>query len=333
MAEQTPVTPAPPPSSLREHRERKTAAAVGGEVKPPAPPAEKQASAVPEGETDGKSASPTQETQEKPRPRAKTAEERAAELRANGRIKEAEEIEAKAAEQKEFEQWKAGKADRDREAEELRRLRTQASAAAAPPPPAPETKAAPVSADKPKLKDFVENPANAGKQYHEVVEEWEEAVASWRDNQREAKAKTEATNKTVAEKEKAAREAHADYESVMTGQNFVDTIHRLHRDAVVAASLELPNGVEVLYRLAKDPAECRRIAGLSPYSQVIEIGVMSRAIAAPPEKPKPQPVPISKTPPPARNLGGIMPSETVDTTKPPSSLAEHRARKAARQAS
>lgn len=327
------LDPVAPPSSLSEFRAAKAAKATGN----PAPPADKPAPAVEKSETAGESATPKQEPQEKtePKPRAKTAEERAAELRAAGRTKEADKILADAAEKQEYEQWKAGKADREREAEELRQLRARQASAAAPPAPAPVAPAAPSPAaesDKPKLKDYLTKPENKDVPYDEVVEQWEDAVSTWREAKREAKSKAESTHKTVAEREEAARKAHPDYDQVMKGQNFVDTIHQLHRDAVVAAALELPNGTEVLYRLAKDPTECRRIAGLSQWSQVIELGVMSRAIAAeseqqkPPEQPK-QPVPISRTPPPPRSLSGIAPPETKDTGKPPSSLSEHRARK------
>lgn len=334
MADEKPLDPVAPPSSLSEFRAAKAAKATGTAT----PPVDKPAQAVEKSETAGESAAPKQESQEKvpePKPRAKTAEERAAELRAAGRTKEADKILADAAEKQEYEQWKAGKADREREAEELRQLRARQASAAVPPAPAPAVPAAPSPAavsDEPELEEYMAKPENKDLTFAKVQQKWFKDWNVWNEAKREAKSKAEATNKTVAEKEEAARKAHPDYDQVMKGQNFVDTIHQLHRDAVMAAALEMGNGTEVLYRLAKDHAECRRIAGLSQWSQVIELGVMSRAIAAeseqqkPPEQPK-APVPISRTPPPPRSLSGIAPAEAKDTGKPPSSLSEHRARK------
>lgn len=327
-----PVAPAAPPETYREFKAQKAARAAGST----APPADKQAPAVEQSGTAGASATPPQETQEK-KPRAKNAEDRAAELRAAGRYKEAEAIEAKATEEREFQQWKAGKADRDREAEELRQLRASrnAPAVAAPPPAAPAPAAASPAVDptEPDLEEYIGRPENKDLSVTKVTQKWQRDWYSWNEQKRQAETAAANLNKTVAEREEAARQKYPDYDQFMKGQNFVDTIHRLHRDAIVAAATELPNGTEVLYRLAKDPAEVRRIAGLSSVSQVIELGVMSRAIAAegtkPPEKPA-TPPPVSRTPPPVRTLSGIAPSEAPEAPGTPKSYREYKARKAAR---
>lgn len=333
MANEAVTEPVAPAASLSEHRQRKAAAAAGSA----APPAEKQAPAVPQGETAGESATPKQETQEKPKPRAKNAEERAAELRAAGRTKEADEILAKDAESKEFEQWKASKADREREAEELRQYRTRQTQAVPAAPPAPELpKAAPVTAE-PDLDEYMKAPENKDLTFGQVQKKFLKDHRSWERAEEQKQAQAETTNRTVAEKEDAARKVHADYDQVMKGQNFVNTIYTLHQNAVVAAALELPHGTEVLYRLAKDPTECRRIAGLSQWSQVIELGAMSKAIAAesqqqtPPEKPK-QPVPISRTPPPPRNIAGVAAPEK-QKPEVPTKFSEHQANRGRTRAS
>lgn len=295
---------------------------------PPAPatdPTPTPASSEPSGESAAASEAPTQESQEKQGKRDRSAEGRASELAAQGRYEEARKI------------LEAKDKKRDDEIAELRR-KLDAPPQAAKPAAEPEApKPASTPSDKPKLKDYLAKPENKDREYEDVVEDWEDACATWRDGKRKAEAETGKLNASFNEKVESTRQKHADYDEKTSGENFQRTLLKLSPQAVAVAAHELPHGVEVLYQLASDPDECRRIAGLSHTSQIIEMGVMSRALVAAateavtpasPEKPK-QAAPVSRTPPPARSLGGIAPA-TPKFNGPPLSLAEHRARKAAK---
>lgn len=323
--------PVAPVASLSEFRARKAADASGSTT----PPVDKQAPAVSQDGNAEASAPSKQETQEQPKhKKAQTAEERAAELRAAGRVKEADKILADDAEKKEYEAWKAGKADREREAEELRQLRAARQSpppAAAPPAQATPPAAAP-SADPnvPKLKDFLGKPENAGKPYDEVVEEWEDAKSEWRDRQREAKSQQAKQAETVQAKLVAARGKYADFD------NALNTVIATPQNLATLVS-EFDNAMDVVYHLHTDSVERQRILALSPGRQLAELGFIARNLQgngtmqqAPPEKPPTPPV-VSRTPPPPRSLSAVAPSEAPKGT--PNSLSEFRRQKAARQAS
>ena len=310
-----------PPQTFSEHRAARSAAA-----NPPAPAAtsDDTSRAAEQSETAGKSASPPKEPQKQDKPRnARNAEERAADLRAAGRHKEADEIIAKDAKQKEFEAWEAGKADRERDAEELRTLRAKAAT----PPPATttpvsrETPAAQPSADysRPKLKDFLAKPENKEVEYAEVVEQWKDADDAWKDSQR-----------AVREKMTTARGKYADFDKVLT-------LPIATTDNLSAMLHDIPNGLDVLYFVASDPKELARIQALTstPRLQLIELGHIARNLASngtvqTPEKPKAAP-PVSRTPPPPRQLGGIAPKE--ESKGIPRTLSEHKAARANGRAS
>ena len=321
-----------PPQTFSEHRAARSAAA-----NPPAPAAtsDDTSRAAEQSETAGKSASPPKEPQKQDKPRnARNAEERAADLRAAGRHKEADDIIAKDAKQKEFEAWEAGKADRERDAEELRTLRAKAAT----PPPAPaspvsrETPAAQPSADptRPKLKDFLAKPENKEVEYAEVVEQWKDADDAWKDSKRAAKEAQSKQAATAQEKMTTARGKYADFDKVLT-------IPIATTDNLLAMLHDVPNGLDALYFVASDPKELARIQALSssPRLQLIELGHIARNLASngtvqTPEKPKAAP-PVSRTPPPPRHLGGIAPKE--ESKGIPRTLSEHKAARANGRAS
>ena len=64
--------------------------------------------------------------------------------------------------------------------------------------------------------------------------------------------------------------------------------------------LESEHGAEILYHLAKHPAELKRIAALSPVSAVREVGKLEAALAKPsaPENGTPKITGAPKPPPP-----------------------------------
>jgi len=326
MEETTSQVAVAEPRSLSEFRAAKAARATATAEAPPA----KAAPAEGKTENAGEPANPQKETQEKQKRAARTAEERAADLRAAGRQKEADEILAKDAEAKEFEAWKAGKADREKDAEELRTLRAKASAAAPAHPVSRETTAAPPSADpnRPKLKDFLVKPENKDVDYADVVEQWKDADDAWRETKRRSEESQSKEKENVQAKMTAARSKYADFDRIAAVPiATMDNIRTLVR--------EYDNALDVLYSVGNDEKERQRILALSPARQLIELGYIARNLASngtanPPEKPKPAP-PVSRTPPPPRVLGGIAPKE--ESNGIPKSLSEFRANKAARRAS
>ena len=166
-------------------------------------------------------------------------------------------------------------------AELQRRLLALEEAGKQPPESSAKTEAAGVPTStgakpKPDLADY------------KTLEEYTEALTDWKLDQREAKRK-EAEVKAEAEKaaaaeqstwskrEAAAAKAHPDY------RELVESTKVPQGPGVMAARqalLEDENGAEILYHLAKNPAELERIAALSPVRAVVEIGRLSASITA-----------------------------------------------------
>lgn len=142
-------------------------------------------------------------------------------------------------------------------------------------PPPPEKKAAAAEpaqpTGKPKLADF------------QTLEAYQEALTDWKMDQREqarqqqeaaqkAQQAAEQLQKDWANREKAARAAHADYDDI------IDSVRAPEGPGVLAgrqAMLEDEYGAEILYYLGTHPAELKRIAALSPVGAVKEIGKLS----------------------------------------------------------
>lgn len=148
---------------------------------------------------------------------------------------------------------------------------------------------------------------------YKTLEEYTEALVDWKEDQREAK-RREAEARTAAEKaaseeqttwakrEAAAAKAHPDY------RDLVESTVVPAGPGVAAARqalLEDENGAEILYHLAKNPAELERIAGLSPVRATIEIGRLSASITASsngdPGNPKPKVSGAPRPPSPIKN--------------------------------
>jgi hypothetical protein len=107
---------------------------------------------------------------------------------------------------------------------------------------------------------------------------------------------------------KAASKVHEDYEDV------IDTVKAPEGPGVAAARqamLEDDNGAEILYYLAKHPADMKRIAALSPVSAVREIGKLSASFTPAPENGKPKVTGAPKPPPPSGRPSKVT-SESLD---------------------
>lgn len=179
-----------------------------------------------------------------------------------------------------------------RENEELKRLVAERSVQPQDKPSEPAK-----AEGKPKLEDF------------QTLEEYQEALTDWKLDQRE-KAKAEAEAKrahdtaereafeTWAKREKAAKKAHEDYEDTLETVTIPDGPGV---PAARQAMLESELGAEILYHLAKQPNELKRIAALSPVSAVREIGKLEAALqksSSAPENGTPRITGAPKPPPP-----------------------------------
>lgn len=85
--------------------------------------------------------------------------------------------------------------------------------------------------------------------------------------------------------------AHEDFQQVVTNPALALP------ESVLRASVEADNSADVLYYLGKNLDEARRIAGLSPTAQAVEIGRASTRLSTP--KPK-----TTKAPPPVKQVRG-----------------------------
>src|SRR5215510_5694087 len=165
----------------------------------------------------------------------------------------------------------------------LRALEQTAPAAAPPTPGTPPPAAG--GTPRPDLNDY------------KTLEDYTEALTEWKLDQREEKRKAEEAQRAAdavrkAEqdgwtvKEQAAQKAHPDY------QELIESTPIPQGPGVLAARqalLEEEHGAEVLYWLAKNPVELKRIAALSPVSAVVAIGKLAAAYGSPaPENPKPK---------------------------------------------
>jgi hypothetical protein len=179
-----------------------------------------------------------------------------------------------------------------RENEELKR---QVSGQSVKPPQDKPSEPAPVEG-KPKLEDF------------RTLEEFQEALTDWKLDEREkVKAEADATRAREtadrkafdawSKRERAAKKAHDDYEDVLDSVTIPDGPGV---QAARQAMLESESGAEILYHLAKHPAELKRIAALSPVSAVREVGKLEAALAKPsaPENGTPKITGAPKPPPP-----------------------------------
>ena len=194
-------------------------------------------------------------------------------------------------------------AAQQREIDDLRQKLEQKQPAAEEPGQKPKAPAD----GKPKLEDY------------QTLEEYQEALTDWKlddrerkrqaaESEREAREANEKVQAAWSKQVKAAAKVHEDYEDV------IDTVKAPEGPGVAAARqamLEDDNGAEILYYLAKHPADMKRIAALSPVSAVREIGKLSASFTPAPENGKPKVTGAPKPPPPSGRPSRVT-SESLD---------------------
>jgi hypothetical protein len=140
-------------------------------------------------------------------------------------------------------------------------------------------------------------------------EAYVEALADWKLDQRETARKAEADKKAAAEAADAAnktwkervdktRELHADFDEVIASGATLPVSQALH-----TAILESDRGPELAYYLAANPAEAKRINGLSPFAQVRELGKIEATKLSTDNAPAQPEAKVSKAPEPISPVG------------------------------
>jgi hypothetical protein len=220
---------------------------------------------------------------------------------------------AAAAPEAEAEQPKPKKSAQDR-IDELTRARRDAEreaeywkSKALQPETRQETAAEPDKGDsKPDPSQYPDGVRDAA--YIEALTDWkveqavEQAVAQTL-SARTAAEQAQSVDQTWKARQAKAAEAHDDYQDVVIkGAERGDWVCTPEMAAVIKESEQ---GAEVAYQLAKDPAEARRIAGLSPLAQARELGRIEARLEEPKAKVPPKTVTTAPEPgPTVRGAGG-----------------------------
>lgn len=138
---------------------------------------------------------------------------------------------------------------------------------------------------------------------------YEKALEGWVERQVTTKVRTETQAEQTRQQQERQRQSqldtyksreatfeadHPDYQEVVYSDDVQIT------PVMTQAILEAEDGPAIAYHLGQNPEVAERIAGLTPAQQVYEIGRISVKLAAPPPKPKPEPIrPLN-----ARNAAG-----------------------------
>lgn len=178
--------------------------------------------------------------------------------------------------------------------------------------PATET----LAPGEPDIKDF-KTPNEWLKAHNKWSAAQEQRTTEQAETEQHAKEVWDAHNSRISE----ARAKYDDFDDVAKDFGNVE----IPRDAAIAI-VEDENSADILYYLAKNEAEAKRLATLSPMKQIAEVGRISdkvKASAAPAPKTPLRTKPQSQAPEPIKPVGG---AATSGSTVPPGemSLQEYR---------
>ena len=150
---------------------------------------------------------------------------------------------------------------------------------------------------KPKSEDFED--------YNDYVE----ALTDWKteDKFRKLSETREQESKQLSERQaiqeqfnssvETSKGKHPDFEDVISSAQGVPCSQDM-----LGAIMDSPEGAEVMYFLAKNPAEATRISKLSPMGQIREIGKIESRLAVPTKTPEPKR--ITQTGEPVKTVSG-----------------------------
>lgn len=172
-----------------------------------------------------------------------------------------------------------------------------------------ESKEAPKSGEKPKLEDF------------KTYEEWVEAVADWKADQKFSKNREEEKQRTEAARTKEIFDAHLGRVKEATAKydDFIEVVQNLNNpeydvpdsvaQAITLAIPELEHSAEVMYKLGNDPELCKKLGKMTPLRAVAALGKINDSFdeEEKPEKSEKK----SKAPEPIKPLGSSSAKSTL----------------------
>lgn len=162
-------------------------------------------------------------------------------------------------------------------------------------PAQPEVLAIPGLPPKPVLEDYEDYDL-----YVEAVGEWGAEKAILAREHKAEQAKAQATKQTVmqahAARVEAVQEKYTDFDEAIASAPNIS-----FNDATFSAIVESDQSADIVYHLAKNPAEAYRLHGLSPVQQIKEIARLEDKFKAAPEKPVKR---VTQAPTPINALAG-----------------------------
>lgn len=148
-------------------------------------------------------------------------------------------------------------------------------------------------------------------QYNRALVRWEaNRILAERDHKAE-QGKAQAAKQTVmqahAARVEAVQEKYTDFDEAIASAPDIS-----FNDGTFSAIVESDQSADIVYHLAKNPAEAYRLHGLSPVQQIKEIARLEDKFSAAPEKPVKR---VSQAPTPINALNGT--SEAAASSKEP----------------
>ncbi len=159
---------------------------------------------------------------------------------------------------------------------------------------AKEQKGGPEYPAEPNPDDYIGRDA----EYRSAMREWGLQLANVKAQYDQQQAEYTQQNQSVMQKKAAAMAKYDDFREVAENPTIAAII--VKAPAMNQALAECANMGDIMYFLGKNPAEVQRIAALSPYAQVMEIGRISDKLNTPTEKGAPP----TKAPVPVKHVGG-----------------------------
>lgn len=149
--------------------------------------------------------------------------------------------------------------------------------------------------EKPKAQEVTGKPTQ---DQFETHEEWVEALADWKLEQklseREQKAQVQQVTQSWEEKKEAARQEYEDFDEVLADMETPAPV-------VVAVMAESEQSAKIAYYLGQHPDELRKINQMSPPKAALAVARIEAGFA---KVDPPAPKPTTKAPPPLRPTHG-----------------------------
>lgn len=165
-------------------------------------------------------------------------------------------------------------------------------------PPTPEAPKAKPRPDRTKYEDATK--------YEDDLLAWSQEEALRRFREEQAKADTERQqreiNAALMSHKEAAKAQFADFDEVIESADRTQVIPEAIKPMLSAIAVESEYGVKVLYHLAKNPDEAKRIFQMKPAAALMALGRIEQQFISPAKPDTTTQPPVSKAPPPIASL-------------------------------